>query len=370
MVAEPARVREVRHAERIREQLRRAGADALWVHPSVGFTYLTGLAPIALERPAALVILAGGGLRGVTPAMLAPDFAEIAGAELVAWDDGEGPADAIGRVLAGVGRLLIDPWLPAGVAFALRGARPGLDVELDPGILAALRRAKQPDELERLRAAGREADAAVSWIAGRQPAGLTEQGLALELQARFLGRGVRPYDGYVIATGANAALPHHETGATPLDPGAPLLVDLGCIVEGYYSDTTRVLAPPGADPAVDEAYAIVAAAHDAVIAGLEPGLPCGEADRLARAVITAAGHGEHFVHRTGHGVGLEIHEEPYLLPGGSDPLAVGDVFSVEPGIYVPGRLGVRFENLVHLGPDGPELLNASPRAPVLAAAAG
>ena len=116
---------------------------------------------------------------------------------------------------------------------------------------------------------------------------------------------------------------------------------------------------PGADVEVRDALEVVRAAHDAVIAGLEPGLPAHEADRLARDVIEAAGHGEHFIHRTGHGVGLEIHEPPYLRPGNPEPLQAGHVFSVEPGIYVPGRFGVRFENLVHLGADGPELLNAA-----------
>ncbi len=153
-------------------------------------------------------------------------------------------------------------------------------------------------------------------------------------------------------------MPHHETGETAIAADTPLLTDFGCIVGGYHSDTTRVHLPAD-DGEAAEAYAIVRAAHDAVIAGLEPGLSCHEADRLARDVIDAAGHGEHFIHRTGHGVGLEIHEEPYLRPGNPAPLQVGHVFSVEPGIYVPGRFGVRYENLVHLGADGPELLNAA-----------
>ena len=351
----------VRQLERLREQLGRHGADALWVHPSVGFGYLTGLRPLALERPTALVILASGGLRVLAPLMLAPELERIEGADACAWTDAEGPAAAIARVLDGVGRCLVDPGLPTGAAFAMRAARPALDVALDPGIVAGLRRRKQPDELELLRAAAREADAAIESIAGLEPAGRSERALALALQARFLERGVDPYGGSVIATGANAALPHHVTGDTPIAPDAPLLADLGCTVSGYHSDITRVLLPavPEAEPV--EAHEIVCAAHDAVIAGLEPGLPCEEADRLARSVIEAAGYGERFVHRTGHGVGLELHEEPYLRAGNPDRLQAGDVFSVEPGIYVPGRFGVRFENLVHLGADGPELLNASPR---------
>jgi Xaa-Pro aminopeptidase len=343
----------VRHLERIRAALADAGADALWVHPAVDFRYLTGLAPIAVERPTALVILADG-LRVLAPEMLAPELA-IEGADVAAWSDGDGPEAAIARVLDGVARCLIEPDLPSGVAFALRAARPGLDLALDRGVLSALRQAKAPDELEHLRAAGREADAAMAWVAEADLDGRSERWLALELQMRFLRRGVEPYD-YVIAAGANGALPHHETGETPIRADAPLLTDFGCVVGGYYSDMTRVHLPAG-DGEAAEAYAVVRAAHDAVIAGLEPGLPCHEADRLARDVIEAAGHGERFIHRTGHGVGLEIHEEPYLRPGNPAPLQVGHVFSVEPGIYVPGRFGVRYENLVHLGPDGPELLN-------------
>ena len=344
----------VRHLEPIREAVREAGADALWVHPAVDFRYLTGLAPLAVERPTALVILAGGGLRVLAPQMLAPELEAIEG-EVIAWSDGDGPDAAIARVLDGVRSLLVEPDLPSGVAFALRDARPGLDLVLDPGVLSGLRERKAPDELEHLRAAGREADAAMAWVAGADLEGRSERWLALELQMRFLRRGVEPYD-YVIASGPNGALPHHETGDAAIDPGAPLLTDFGCSVGGYHSDITRMHLPAD-EGEVAEAYAIVRAAHDAVIAGLEPGLPCHEADRLARDVIEAAGHGERFIHRTGHGVGLEIHEEPYLRPGNPAPLEAGHVFSVEPGIYVPGRFGVRYENLVHLGADGPELLN-------------
>jgi Xaa-Pro aminopeptidase len=354
-VSAPARVREL---DRIRDAIDAAGADALWVHPSVDFRYLTGLAPLAIERPTALVILAGGGLRVLSPQMHALELEAIEGADVAAWTDGDGPEAAIARVLDGIGRCLIEPDLPSGAAFALRAARPGLELALDPGIVSGLRRRKAPDELEPLRAAGREADAAMAWIGEADLDGRSERWLALELQARFLRRGVEPYASYVVASGPNAALPHHETGETPIAAGVPLLTDFGCIVGGYHSDITRVHLPADGAGEVAEAYEIARAAHDAVIAGLEPGLPCHDADRLARDVIEAAGHGERFVHRTGHGVGLEIHEEPYLRPGNPAPLQVGDVFSVEPGIYVPGRFGVRYENLVHLSADGPALLNA------------
>jgi Xaa-Pro aminopeptidase len=351
----------VRHVERIREALQQAGADALWVHPSVNLRYLTGLQPLSIERPTALLILAGGALRALAPLMLAPELEAVQDTDVCAWTDGEGPGAAMARVLDGVGRCLVDPSLPAGVAFALRAVRPEVEIALDPGIVAGLRERKGPDELERLRAAGREADDATDWIDTLDLEGRSERWLALELQARFLRRGVEPYAGYIVATGANGALPHHETGDTPIAPDAPLLTDFGCTVGGYHSDITRVHFPAALATEVAEVYEVVCAAHDAVVAGLEPGLPCEEADRLARRVIDGAGYGDAFIHRTGHGVGLEIHEEPYLRPGNPEPLEVGHVFSVEPGIYLPGRFGLRYENLVHLGADGPELLNASPR---------
>ena len=346
--------------EPIREGLRAAGADALWIHPGVDLRHLTGLAPIAMERPTALVVLASS-LRALAPEMLAPELAEVEGADVVAWSDGEGPEAAIARVLDGIRVLLVGAALPYGVATALGAARPGLDLALDPGILARLRERKSPGELEHLRVAGRHADEAAAWIAGEPLEGVTERELALRLTVRFLEAGADPYEDYIVATGAHGALPHHVTGDTPIDPGRPLLCDFGCVVAGFYSDITRTYLPRDADAEVREALELVRAAHDAVIAGLEPGLPAGEADGLARDVIAAAGQGERFIHRTGHGVGLEIHKPPYLRPGNPEPLQVGHVFSVEPGIYVPGRFGVRFENLVHLGADGPELLNAAPR---------
>ena len=342
----------VRHLDAIRDAVRAAGADALWLHPAVDFAYLTGLQPIAIERPTALVIPAHGGLRILAPTLLAAELEGI-GAEMAVWSDGEGPEAATARVLDGIRRCLVEPDLPTGVAFALRAVRPAIDLALDPGILAGLRERKAADELEQLRAAGREADTAMAWVAGLDLAGWTERGLALELQARFLSSGAGPYADYVVAAGPNAALPHHASGETEL-AGSPVLTDFGCVVGGYHSDLTRV---HHADGEAAEAYAVVRAAHDAVIDGLAPGLPCSEADRLARDVIAAAGYGDAFIHRLGHGVGLEIHEEPYLRQGNPAPLESGHVFSVEPGIYVPGRFGVRYENLVHLGPDGPELLN-------------
>jgi Xaa-Pro aminopeptidase len=254
--------------EPIREGLRRAGADAIWVHPGVDLRHLTGLAPLAMKRPTALVVLADGGSRTLAPAMLAPELAEIEGADLVAWTDGDGPDAAIARVLDGIGRLLVGDALPYAFAAAIRAARPAVELALDPGILAARRERKRPDELELLRAAGRHADAAAAWIAEQPVAGRSERYLALALTIRFLEAGADPYDHYIVATGAHGALPHHVTGDTPIDPARPLLCDFGCTVGGYHSDITRVYLPEHGCEEVREALDIVRAAHDAVIEGL------------------------------------------------------------------------------------------------------
>jgi Xaa-Pro aminopeptidase len=243
----------------------------------------------------------------------------------------------------------------------MRACAPGLELDLDPGIVAGLRERKSPEEVAALRDAGRHADEMVAWVAEQPLDGLTERRLAGRMQARFLEHGHPPHPDFIVATGPNAALPHHETGDTRIDPRAPLLLDFGCLVDRYFSDITRVLLPERIPAEVAEAYEVVLAAHDAAVAALAPGVPCEEVDRAARDVVTAAGHGKRFLHRTGHGLGLEIHEPPYLRTGNPQPLEVGHVFSIEPGIYVPGAYGLRFETIYHLGRDGPEALNRAPR---------
>jgi Xaa-Pro aminopeptidase len=181
------------------------------------------------------------------------------------------------------------------------------------------------------------------------------------IQARYLELGYQPTPAPLVASGANASMPHYSGEETPIRRDAPLLLDIGCAVEGYWSDITRVYFPSGLDPEIEKAYEIVCAANDAAFARVEPGVPCQEVDRAARTVIAEAGYGEQFVHRTGHGLGLEMHEAPYIRDGNAQPLEIGHVFSIEPGIYVSGRFGVRYENIVVLSEAGPVSVNDSPR---------
>jgi Xaa-Pro aminopeptidase len=352
----------IRHLDTIRARVRDAGADGLWVHPSVDFRYLTGLELLSIERPAGLLIPAQGDVRAAAPAM----FAEpLAGIDAALWSDADGPDDALARVLGGVRTLLVAPSLPTGQAFLLRRLLPALELELDPGIVAALRRRKTPEEIERLAEAGRRADEAVGWIGTLPLDGWSERRLAGELQAHFLQGGAQPYDP-IVATGPNAALPHHETGDAPIARDAPLLTDFGCVVDGYYSDITRVHFPADVDAEVEEAWALVLEAYGAAERAAGPGVPAREVDRAARDVFAAAGVADRFVHRIGHGLGMDVHEEPYLTGANDEPLAVGDVFSIEPGLYVPGRYGLRYENTVALTEDGLVTLNHAPQRPALA----
>ena len=351
----------IRHLDAIQARIREEGADGLWVHPSVDFRYLTGLELLSIERPAGLLIPGKGDVRAAAPAMFAEPLAAV---DAVLWTDADGPEGALASVLGGLRRLLVAPSLPTGQAFLLRRVVPAIELELDPGIVAALRRRKTPEEIERLAEAGRRADAAVEWIGTLALDGWSERRLAGELQAHFLRGGAQPYDP-IVASGPNAALPHHETGATPIAREQPLLTDFGCIVDGYYSDITRVHFPAQVDAEVDEAWALVLEAYGAAERAAAPGVPARDVDRAARDVFAAAGVADRFVHRVGHGLGLEVHEEPYLTGANDAPLAVGDVFSIEPGLYVPGRYGLRYENTVALTGDGLVRLNQAPVRPPL-----
>jgi Xaa-Pro aminopeptidase len=295
----------------------------------------------------------------LVPLLLRPQTAEL-DVEQAVWADHEGHEDALRSLLAGVRRCYVQPALPTGMAVSMRAVRPGLEIEVDPGIVAELRARKQPDELELLRRAARLADDTAAWIGSTQLAGYSERRLETEIAIRFLRAHAGIYD-YIVATGANAARPHHHGGDEPIALDRPLLADFGCVVEGYHSDITRMYFPAQLENEVAEAYAIVCAAHDAVLALLRPGVTCEEADRAARNVIEAAGYGAGYLSRTGHGIGLEVHEPPYLRSGSARRLEAGNVFTVEPSIAVEGRFGVRYENVVHLAADGPELLTTAAR---------
>ena len=239
----------------------------------------------------------------------------------------------------------------------------GGGTELVPAgrLVERLRAVKEPGELDSIRAATALADEVLSGLRERGLAGRSEHEVALELQAEMRRRGSEPSFPSIVAAGPNGALPHAQPRDDPIPTGTLVVVDMGAVVDGYCSDCTRTLAT---GPLPDEAagvYELVRATQEATLELVRPGAECRSIDAFARERIDAAGHGERFGHGLGHGVGLEVHEQPTLSRLAEGELVAGNVVTVEPGVYLPDAFGVRVEDLVVVGEDGPEVLTHFPK---------
>jgi Xaa-Pro aminopeptidase len=346
--------------ERLQETMQDTDLDALWVHPAQDFRYLTGLAPIAMERLFGLVIPASGHTRLVVPLLSAEECSEIEGCEFFTWTDEQGPREAGVAALDGFSSLGMSAGTPLWAYETVRSAAPRLEVSVEPSLVSALRVVKDEDELTLMRAASKKTDGIADWIETLEPAGKTEAQVASQVVRRILELGMTPHTGAIVSTGANAAMPHYAGGDVEIASDAPLLVDFGGAVEGYWSDITRMYLPAETDDEVSAAYDVVVEASQAAFQKAGPGVTCGEVDAAARSVIANAGLGDRFIHRTGHGLGLEEHEAPFIRAGDRTELKPGNVFTIEPGVYLSGRFGLRFENVVVVSEQGVESLNESP----------
>lgn len=269
---------------------------------------------------------------------------------------------ALGGMLAGVEKVGLEA---GGVTWEFaRGVeeKAGVAVEATSGLVEDLRRSKDEEELDALRSAAAATDGAFGALGSLVEAAETEDDLAWGLVAEMRRRGGDRADWEaIVAAGAGASIPHYETGRVPLGRGL-LLLDYGCLVEGYHSDMSRTVWLEGVpDPAMERVHRVVLEAEQAGVAAVRPGVTGHDVDEAVRAVLRREGYEEHFLHSTGHGVGLEIHEEPWLRRGNQDPLRVGDVVTVEPGVYLPGEGGVRIEDMVLVGEEGPVVLTGSAR---------
>lgn len=269
---------------------------------------------------------------------------------------------ALGGFLAGLESVGLEA---AGVTWEFaRGIeeKAGVAVEAAAGLVEDLRRAKDEDELAALRAAAAATDAAFGALGRLAEGAETEDDLAWALVGEMRRHGGDRADWEaIVAAGPAASIPHYETGRVALGRGL-LLLDYGCVVDGYHSDMSRTVWLEGApDPAMERVHRVVLEAEQAGVAAARPGVSGHEVDEVVRAVLRREGYEEHFLHSTGHGVGLEIHEEPWLRRGNQDPLRVGDVVTVEPGVYLPGEGGVRIEDMVLVTEEGPVVLTGSAR---------
>ena len=336
--------------------------DALLVGPSPDMAYLTGFGGRQSERLLLLFVPSSGEPRLLLPSFEAPRFSGILGfCDASLWSDGADPAKLLGEfVPPGLARIGLGSDLFVRSALQVLRHHPNAEFIDADVVLGGLRARKSPIELSCLRRAAAAVDATLGDLELERIAGLTESELAAFLTRRLLENGHDTATHAMVAFGANAAVPHHHPSREQLAAG-PVLIDLGGTVDGYHSDLSRTAAiGNNVEPELIEVYECVQVAHAAALAKVRPGVLASEIDAAARTVITEAGYGQFFTHRVGHGVGLDVHERPYLVAGNQAPIEPTMVFSIEPGIYIPGRFGVRIEDIVTVTSDGAERLNCAP----------
>jgi Xaa-Pro aminopeptidase len=354
--------------DRLRAALRTRGVDALLVGPSADLRYLVGYHALPLERLTLLLVPADGPASLVVPELEAPR-AEESGAsahvDLVTWSETEDP---IGRVVdrlraAGTdltGTFGVQDRLWSSFTLALQGALEGARWLPGSTVMRDLRLVKSPDEIQALRDVGAAIDAVHAAVPDLLRPGRTETEVGRDIAERILDDHDE-VNFVIVASGPNGASPHHETGDRVLEVGDAVVVDIGGTRDGYCSDSTRDYAIGRVPDGYADLHTVLEEAQDLACAAVRPGVTAEAIDAAARDHITAAGHGARFVHRTGHGIGVEEHEEPWIVAGNTEPVVAGMAFSIEPGIYVPGRYGSRIEDIVVVTADGVERVNHRPR---------
>lgn len=350
--------------ERAREQATRAGLAGLVATPGPDLVYLTGYAPMPLERLTALVLPVERDPVLVVPELERPGALASPAAEVLevrGWRDGEDPYALVAGLLPGSGTVALSDRTWAAHVLRLQRASPRVRFTSIGETLPLLRAVKDAQELDALRRAARAADAAFADVLGLRFAGRRELDVAADLAEALRAHGHETVEFTIVGAGPNGASPHHEPGERRIGPGDAVVLDFGGRMAGYCSDITRTVVVGDPEPELVRVHGIVRAAQQAGVEAVAPGVPCEAVDAAARAVIEGAGYGPAFVHRTGHGIGLDVHEPPYIVVGNPTPLEPGMTFSVEPGIYLAGRFGVRIEDIVAVTPTGVERLNEAPR---------
>lgn len=348
--------------ERVAQLTGEAGIDAVIVGPGADLRYLLGVAGDTIERLTALVL--GPAIRPtvVVPRMELAKVRDTAAGEMdlriADWVDGEDPyalvVDALPESTARVG---VSADLPALHAIPI-GERSGVRLELATPVLRELRMVKDAAEVDELRRAGAAIDAVHRRVPDWLRPGRTEREVAADIADAIVAEGHETVEFVIVGSGPNGADPHHEVSDRVIQAGDVVVVDIGgAVPSGYNSDSTRTYAVGSPSAEAAERIAVLQRAQQAAVDAVRPGVTAEQVDAAARRVLADAGLGETFLHRTGHGIGVSVHEEPYIAPGDSTPLRAGMAFSIEPGIYFPGEWGARIEDIVVVTDDGCERLN-------------
>ncbi|MEO7836962.1 MAG: Xaa-Pro peptidase family protein [Acidimicrobiales bacterium] len=345
---------------RVRARMAELGVDALLLSVGADLPWLTGYQAMPLERLTMLVLPVDDRPTLVVPALEAPRVQEDdALFTLCPWKETEDPVALVSGLVGGRTRLAVSDRTWAAFVLELQARLPTAGWSPASRVMAPLRAVKDAAEVAALRRASAAADrVAAQLVVGEVPlVGRTEAEVSADLGRRLLDEGHTRVNFAIVGGGPNSASPHHEAGRRRIGPDEAVVCDFGGTLDGYCSDITRTLFTGEPPPDFRDLYTVLQAAQAAAVEAAQVGVPCEDVDGVARRVIEQGGYGPHFIHRTGHGIGLEEHEDPYLVGGNCEPLAAGHAFSVEPGIYLRNRWGARIEDIVLATTTGPESLN-------------
>jgi Xaa-Pro aminopeptidase len=347
----------------VQQRMQDRGVDALCLSVGSDLPYLTGYRAMPLERLTMFVLPVEGSGTIVVPSLEVPRV-ETEGMPFAVqgWGETEDPITIVDGHLGSAGNVLIGDETWSRFLIDLQGVRWSRSFGKAGELMADLRIHKSAAEIAKLRSAAATVDDVVGQLEDVQFSGRTERDVAREVTERTTADGHDTMDFWIVASGPNGASPHHEPGDRVIELGDAVVVDFGGHQDGYASDTTRMFVVGLAPYGFDDAYAVLRRAQAAAVDFVRPGVIAESVDAVARDIITEAGYGDLFIHRTGHGIGMDTHEHPYLVEGNHQIIEEGMVFSIEPGIYAPGEWGMRIEDIVAVTADGVERLNRSDRA--------
>ncbi|WP_299948328.1 Xaa-Pro peptidase family protein [uncultured Ruegeria sp.] len=344
----------------LRQQMKTEGVDLVVLGSGAHLEWLTSMHPHADERPL-LMCISADNCAFLMPTLEAESARKQTRIPFFEWSDADGPNAQFARLLKQIGadnagHVALDETMRADFAALVEKALPQAKRQFSASTVGALRMRKSEDEYQKLKANAHTADVALQTAWAAMKPGMSESDVGQIIKESFSKQEVKPLFG-IVGAGENGAFPHHQTGETLLKPGNVIVMDIGGRMDGYCSDITRMAVLGDPPDGYADVHQIVDQAVKAALAAARPGVAAKKVDLAARKVITDAGYGEFFVHRTGHGLGTEVHEPPYITTSSDAVLDEGMVFSIEPGIYLPGQFGIRLEEIVILRKDGPEILS-------------